>query len=57
MIILSILGLIAAIWVWNNVTPVAGLVVGFLFVGGAGWRLLGTAASATTPTGRSAFRA
>lgn len=55
MIIRSIVGLIAAIWVWNNVHWIAGLIVGFFFVGGAGWGLVGSAATAATPSGRKAF--
>lgn len=40
-LVLAIVGLMAAIWTWENVHPIAGLIVGFLFVGGLGWKLLG----------------
>lgn len=59
MLILGVLGLVMAVWTWNSVHPVLGLIVGFLFVGGAGWRivggLLGGLFGAATPTGRSAY--
>lgn len=54
-LILGFLGLLAAIWTWNNVHPLAGVVVGFLFVGGAGWQLLFAGLRSLTPTGRRAF--
>jgi hypothetical protein len=38
-ILLSIVGLITAIWAWQNVHPILGAVVGILFVGGTGWYL------------------
>lgn len=41
-IILSIVGLFLAYAAWVNWHPIAGLVVGFLMVGGLGWMLLGS---------------
>lgn len=36
---LSFLGLLMAIYVWNTGHPIWAIVVGFLFIGGAGWML------------------
>lgn len=38
--VLMFLGLLASIWAWQNLHPLAGLLVGFLLVGGLGWQLL-----------------
>lgn len=54
-IILSIIGLLAAAWVWENVNPIAGVVVGFLFVGGLGWNLLGAGLNLLKPSARKAY--
>lgn len=42
-LILSIIGIALAIAAWNNVHPLVGLLVGFLFVGGLGWKLIAAA--------------
>lgn len=55
MILLSIIGLIAAVWVWQNVNPIAGLVVGFLFVGGLGWKGIGFLIGNLRPSARKAY--
>lgn len=58
MCLLTIIGFVAASVAWS-VHPLLGLIVGFLFIGGAGWNILGTAFGASfgrlTPTGRSAY--
>lgn len=54
-IILSVIGLVAAAWVWQNVNPIAGLLVGFLFVGGLGWRALGFVIGSLRPSARQAY--
>ena len=56
-IILSVVGLLAAIWVWQNVHPLAGLVVGFLFVGGLGWKMLGFLVGLMRPSAKHAYGA
>jgi len=54
-IILTLVGLIATVWVWQNVHPVAGLVVGFLFVGGIGWQAVGFLIGLLRPSASHAF--
>lgn len=39
---LSVIGAVIAYLVWVNVHPIAGIVLGFLLVGGLGWALLGS---------------
>lgn len=39
-LILMALGALAAAWAWEAIHPVAGIIVGFLFIGGAGWEML-----------------
>lgn len=53
-LVLSFIGLLMAIWTWENVHPLAGIAVGFLFVGGAGWGMLGAFVSLGKPAGREA---
>ncbi len=43
MIILTVIGLVVAVWVGNRWGLVPGLIVGFLLVGGFGWKLIGGA--------------
>lgn len=50
MIALTIIGLLAAIWVWANVHPAAGVVVGLLGVAGIGWRRVYAGHGALTRT-------
>lgn len=54
-IVLSVIGLVAAAWVWQNVHPLAGVVVGFLFVGGLGWKFLGFLLGLLRPSTRQAY--
>lgn len=54
-LILGAIGLAMGVWVWQNVHPVLGVVVGFLFVGGAGWNLVGALLSLLRPSARRAY--
>lgn len=54
-LVLAFLGFLAAAWAWEEVHPIAGLVVGFLFIGGAGWKMLFGLLSLARPSSRRAF--
>jgi hypothetical protein len=54
-ILLSAIGLFAAIWLWQNVHPVVGVTVGILFIGGAGWKVIGALFTLAVPSGRKAY--
>lgn len=45
MIFLSLIGLAVAVGIWQSGHPVWAVVVGFLLIGGFGWKLLGAAVS------------
>lgn len=51
-VILMLLGGLAATWTWQHVHPVAGVAVGFLLIGGLGWQLLGAGLTKLSPTVR-----
>lgn len=49
MIWLSLLGIAAGVWLWNNVNNLLGLGVGLLFGGGLGWFMLGGVLARLSP--------
>lgn len=48
-VLLSLVGLVIAVWLWQNASPLIGVFAGFLFIGGFGWYLLIGLAARVTP--------
>jgi hypothetical protein len=54
-LLLSVIGIFAAVWAWQNVHPLVGVLVGFLFIGGAGWNFIGYVLSHFRPSASKAY--
>ena len=55
MCFLMVIGLVITAVVWSNFGPVAGIVAGFLLIGGSGWKLIGGLAVSAASPGSNEF--